>query len=183
MKEEAKTEAKTDFEFFGDVDRAKNGEIGSSYPVWYNPAQIEMLEDDIKISKTAITQVYSQADKREIQEQLDIQEKKLKKIKDSIPILTASRRDYLMSQRKEMGEALTDSMPSARDNERGNVDILREVRFKTQPCLKLDPEIARKCGIRLDKKGMASRDEVARAWKITSRLLDEESNTEFLRRT
>jgi hypothetical protein len=51
----------------------------------------------------------------------------------------------------------------------------------TEPCVKVDPELARACGVTLNK-GLATRDGATKVWKIANRALGERSNVEVLRK-
>lgn len=71
-----------------------------------------------------------------------------------------------------------------REMKKGLADSHEEARRMTTPNIKLSPElieVAEACNVK-HTDGKISRTEAEKIWKITSRYLDEPSNTEYLRK-
>ena len=96
--------------------------------------------------------------------------------------LSGKQRDELSGYLKEAGDAIAESMFTESEMRRGNIDSHEEARRSSSPCIKVPGALAAMAGIQVDKRGLVSRDQALRMWKIGRRALGEDSNAEKLRR-
>lgn len=178
-----------DIKFFGEVDLNQYGKIGSDYPAWYYPRQIETLKEDLgRMERDLASGTVLPQNVPNLKLLINQTKGKLDKIEASRPKLDGRVIDKLAKWRKEIGPEIAATMFSYDDMHRGIADVHEEARRMTEGIIKIDPEIARACNLRPDKTGKYSRDEVIRAWKITGRALqehthwEERTNAEVLRR-
>jgi hypothetical protein len=173
-------------EFFGEVDRKghrMDGLITSDYPAWYFDSQIEELEIGIEDKERALKMGYIHPTEVEITKRNLANEKdRLQKILESKPRLKATQKDRLSSVRNELGEEIRNTMFTRDEMEKGFASAHEEVRRQTNYFIKVDPELASSLNVR-HEKGRVTREGAARIWKITGKLLGEETNVETLRRS
>jgi hypothetical protein len=84
-----------------------------------------------------------------------------------------------------MGMKISDAMFKRSEMERGVADAHEEARRMSEPVLKLEDKeliFVRACEGKIEANGKVSRTTAERCWKIISRLLGENSNTEVLRK-
>jgi len=174
-----------DIEFFGPMDRKEGkpeGVITSEYPAWMHDFQIEELEESINrkersLAEGSIPSEYVANSREELKREKD----KLGLIKKSKPKLTATQKDKLYNDYKELGSAIRDYMFTRSDMMRGTADAHEEVARMTKPSIPVSPEIARICNLR-PVKGKVSRNDASKAWKMIGKVLGEATNAETLRR-
>jgi chromosome segregation ATPase len=179
MAEEAKQE-KGEIVFFGEVDRHPKGGYSSDYPAWYFPRQLEELKEELRGKEDALD-VPGISRRQELRQQVAELKHRIQDIESSKPKLTAKQKDDLAVRARELGDEISRAMPPRSDMMKGLADAHEEVRRMTEPCVKVDAELARACGVPLSK-GLATRDGATKVWKIANRALGEASNVERLRR-
>jgi hypothetical protein len=179
MAEEAKQE-KGEIVFFGEVDRHSKGGFSSEYPAWYFPRQLEEMKEELRGKEEAL-EVPGIARRQELRQQVAELKHRIHEIESSKPKLSAKQKDDLAGRMRELGEEIRSAMPPRSDMMKGLADSHEEVRRMTEPCVKIDPELARACGVPVTK-GLATRDGAVKVWKIGTRALGEPSNVERLRR-
>lgn len=171
--------------FFGEVDREGHrldGRILSTYPAWYFETQKQNLIDSIEQKEQALKLGLVHRTEIEITKRnLEREKERLQLIEDSKPRI-GKYKDKLKKTYDELGEEIRGQMPTRDDMMRGFASPQKELRTMTTPTIKLDPEIAEACNIRLEK-GKATREQASKAWKIIGKVLGENTNTETLRRT
>lgn len=186
---EAATQSDAINTIFGPADRSKDGsKILSTYPAFYHRQQLEDLRDSVKQKEFAVEMGYVPEDNRAQHNDLLRKEKeKLQAIESSTPILSGADEERLAKFRKGMGKKIADLLFSRSDMMKGLADAYEEARRMTEPCLKVDGDeeagILKACGVdNFSGKGMVTREDASKAWKIVSRLLGEPSNVEALRK-
>jgi hypothetical protein len=163
-----------DIKFFGEIDLNQYGKIGSDYPTWYYPRQIESLKEELgrmerELSGGTVLPQNVPNLKFLIKQTKD----KVDKIESSRPKLNGKTVDKLSKWRREIEPAIQDSQFTYDDMKRGTADAHEEARRMTEGIITVDPEIARACNLRPDRNGKYSRNETVKAWKITGRALQE----------
>jgi hypothetical protein len=174
----ASSDKDTEIKFFDDVV-----DKGSQYASWYMDRQHEELEERIRSKEVAMDNGYiGQAEMPDFKQLLREDKEKLDRIDASRPKLTGSQQDRLSRMAEEAGDAISRSMFSYDDMQRGLADPYEEMKRANEPCVKIPVELARAAKVRLDSRGMCSRNEAARAWQHARRYLGEGTNTEYLRK-
>jgi hypothetical protein len=172
-------------EFFGKVDRNKDGKIASEVPSWYLRQHQDELKNDIARTENALArEEIPPTEKPLIKANLEKMKAKLDSVEASKPKIKGNE-DVLMGIRKELGEEISNSMFTRSDMMKGVADAHEEARRMADPCIKLSGKallLAEKAGAKISKGGMVSRTDAEKTWKLLSRALGENSNTETLRR-
>ena len=105
-------------------------------------------------------------------------------IKASVPKLNGKEKDELGRLYEDMQQKISDSMYSRTDMKKGLVDVHEEARRMSEPIIPVDVKHRKfmvNHGI-IPKKGKITRNEASRAYKMSGRVLDANTNTEALRR-
>ena len=179
-----------DVEFFGEADKKIDPETGqkrivSEYPCWYFDTQIEEV-------KHQIDRLEFQLDNSELPERgIGPAKRELKKLKEmkeridaSTPEISNATKDELDKTRKELGKKIQEQMFTRSDEQKGIADAHEEYKRQSQPCIELSSNemmLARKLNIRT-QGNKVSRNDASRIWKIISKSLGENSDTEMLRK-
>ena len=172
----------TDVEFFGKIDKDRDGNIGSTVPSWYFDNKIETMKENISQRQRAIERGDIPPDHiYQTREDLKKEQERLSEIESSKPNFSESQRDYISKNYKELSGSIRESLFTRDDMQRGFADPHEEARRMTKPCIKVDPELARKCG-KNPVNGMLSRNDAAEIFKIMGKSLGEETNVERLRK-
>jgi len=179
-----------DVEFFGTADKRINPETGekqimSEYPVWYFENQITDVKNQIKkmefqLERGEIPNLGLAAHKAELSKLRDID----RKIEESTPVISNAAKDDIAKVHKSLGKKISESMFTRSEEMKGLPDAHEEYKRQFEPCIELDDKmilIARKLNIK-PRGNKVSRNEASRIWKILSRSLGENSDTEYLRK-
>ena len=172
--------------FFGNVDRTKDGKLRSEMPSWYFQQHREELEESVRHKKYMLdNDLVPLTEKNLMKERLKQEEGRLGEIDASKPKITDADKNVISKGRIEIGKKIKDSMFSRSEMERGVADAHEEARRMSDPIIKIDTkeesELLSACEIEI-KDGKVTRDQASKAWKIGSRLLEESSNVEALRK-
>lgn len=174
-----------DIEFFGAVDRKEgkpDGPITSEYPAWMHTYQIEELEESISRKDRALAQGLIPSEHvAGSREELKREKDKLALIKKSKPKLTATQKDKLYTDYKELGKGIEGYLFTRSDMMKGTADAHEEADRMIKPSIPVSPEIAEMCNLK-PEKGKISRNDASKAWKILGRALGEPTNVETLRK-
>lgn len=169
--------------FFGKVDRNRDGEIKSEYPAYMLVSQKEALEEEVAALQRLVKDPgmdYESRFKKE--EELGKAKTQLALITKSEPKLKAAEKDRLAKNYKDLSERIGASMFSYDEMHKATADAHKEARRMVEPCIEVDPEIAKECGVRVDGRNMASRNGASKMFKILGYHLGDETNVETLRR-
>jgi len=177
---------KKDTRIFGSVDRDSKGKITSEFPAWYFDQQKDELERGIAQDKIALDQeAIPYPAKAKFREKLAQREERLNKINEETPKLKGSEQDAISKIREEWGEAIGEAHFTRSQREKGLADAHEEVRRMTEPIIKVtsqrQAEFINECGIKI-KDGKITRNEAEKVYKIASKLLEQPTDIEYLRR-
>ena len=178
-----------DVEFFGEADMTINRDtgqkkIGSEYPAYYFEQQCREISDGIArlefdIDNAKIPDKGKPAAIAEL--------KKLKAMKDKVDASRPKIKGYedeIRKARESLGEKIKETKYSRSDMLKGLADGHEEYRRQSEPIIELKGDemlLAKKMNCRI-VKGKVTRNDADRIWKIISRSLGENSDTEVLRR-
>ena len=172
---------------YGEVDRNKKGLVASEWPAFYNRNHVEDLEETVREMKIRLDMgmVPNDSIPEHKQNILDL-EGKLGKIKDSFPNLSEPERESLAKVRKWLGVQITNWMFSKDDMMTGDADPHEEARRMSEPLIKIEnqeiSDVLKMCNVdNFWGKGMITRSQAEKAWKLASKVLGEPTNTETLR--
>lgn len=173
-------------EFFGKVDRTKEGKISSEYPAWYFDRQTELLQESIDQKERALKGGHVPRESEgEYQIIIDREKKRLAEIIDSRPKLSGTDLDKCAKAYKSTIKEISNSMYTRSDSMRGFVDPHDEHKLNSTPCIKVTDvtaEIALQNGIRITDNGHMARKDAERLCKIIGRAIGENTNMERLRK-
>jgi hypothetical protein len=172
---------------FGDVDRTRDGKPKSEYPSWYFNQQKDELEEGIAQKERALEQelVPVGEERNRMKNKLLHEKKRMDDINESQPKPTEKELAELTKMRKELGGMIKDAMFTRSQMEKGLADAHDEARRMSTPCIELKDEqipFAKGCDVPISHNGKVTRKGAEKMWKIASRLLGEQSNTETLRK-
>lgn len=174
--------SKEEVEFFGKADRDKDGRIGSTYPAWYFDSKIDTMKESIQRKEQALSRGDVPSDfVYQTREDLKREQGRLEEIESSRPVLNDMQADSLGKNYKELSTNIKESMFTREEMQRGFADAHEEARRMVKPCIKVDPELARRCGVTNVVNGMVSRNDADKMFKIAGKVLGEETNVERLR--
>ena len=175
--------------FFSESDMCitKDGKkrISSEFPIWYNRQMVDELSEDVRMAEFEIRSGRIQETQlAKAKERLGKLQAKLDEIQNNRPNLDSVTKDSFAKARKELGKEISARMFTRSDMKKGLADSHEEARRMTLPTIKLNAELnalAKACNVE-PVDGKISRTQAEKMWKITSRYLDEQSNSESLRR-
>jgi len=182
--EDTDTQEATDskIRFFGEVDLDRDGKITSDMPAWYFERHIDEMEEGILRKENQLARGAIAADNVPmIKEEIKAEKAKLRKIKESKPTLTGNQVDRCWRVYKSLTEQIQASMPTRKQSKDGLVNPYDELKRLKQKHIKIDPEIAKACGVKA-VQGKISGDEANKCYQIIGRTLGENTNVEALRR-
>ncbi len=183
---ESEVAENSNIKFFGEVDLNSKGKVVSTYPSWYFSHLKDNLKEEIRMDQYKIDNDLIPRSEVAIHKQrLVDKEAKLRSLEQAIPKISGKDKDRIAKVRAELGEKISEAMFSYDQMQRGLANPHEEMRRMTEPCVKLQGEVAemaRAMNIRVGKGGVVSRTQAEKVWKIASRVLGENSNTESLRR-
>jgi len=182
-------EQSSEISFFSESDMVvgKDGQkrIASEMPIWYNRQMLDELSEDIRMAEFEIKSGRIKDTKlSEAKERLKKLQKRMDEVEESMPKLDARTKDFLAKARKDLGKEIAAKMFTRSDMKKGLADVHEEVRRSEVPSIKLTGEMMKlaKASNVTPIDGKVSRTQAEKMWKLSSRVLDENSNTEVLRR-
>lgn len=180
---ESVTKNKEGIVFFGEIDRNEKGVITSEYPAWGHLPQIETMENEIRGYEIRLKEGKIPEDERPYAEQHKKELKaRLNSIIKSKPKLSSVKKDFIANQYQELGEKVGDRLFPRSSMMKGTASPQEEARRMTEPCIKVDVDMAEQCNVPLDSKGRATRNGASKIWRICGSLIGESQNVEELRR-
>lgn len=165
------------FSFYSDVDK------GSAMPGWTHDEHLNRAEDSIRMKRKALEDgAVPPAMRGQFIEQMKKEEQRLDQIKEDRHRVTKNfDEDKLNRWQEEAGKEISAAMFTYTEMQRGTASAHEEARRMTEPCVRIDPEMAEAAGITLDRKGECSRTDAERAWKLCRKAMGEMDNPEILR--
>jgi hypothetical protein len=173
---------------FGKADMNAKGEVGSEVPSWMAPRHLDLLEEEIRQEEQSIEDGFIPPQNiQDVKYNLKKKQEKLDELKNAKPKVQGKLRDDIAHAREELGEDISEAMFSRTEMKKGLANPHDEANRMSGPCIKIKNEtmarVAKELGIEPDKKtGMVTRNQASRIWKIMSGLIDDETNTERLRK-
>lgn len=171
--------------FFGAVDRKNKhhkGAIASHMPGYFNTIQVENLKEEYQSEERRIEQgQVPPADIPFVRERIKLTKSRYESIIESRPNIRGQDKDSVAKFVKDIGKEISESMYTLSEMKLGTANAHIEASRMTDPIFKLDPEVARECGIKLTD-GKTNRNGIIKAWQIGRHVLDEHTNPEILRR-
>lgn len=170
-------------EFFGEVDKNKKGEIASEMPSWFHDAHLDVLEESVakkkrQIKRDQIPQETIHTVKNEIKKK----EAKIKAIKQSIPKLIGGQKQKVADQYHKLRNMIADSMPNELEVKKGFVKPQEELKRWKTPNIKVDPELAKACNVKVTKDGLVSGDGANKMFSLMGKRLGESYDIERIRK-
>ena len=177
---------KADFQIFGSVDLDVKGNVKSTYPSWYFTTMLDNLREEIQFSEYQIRDNFVPASEMHVtQERLRQKKDKLKELESAIPRINGKDKDTVARVRSELGEKIREKMYTREEMRKGLADAHQEARLMCEPCIELKGDalaLAKKCNVTVGKGGRVTRTGAEKTWKIMSKILEESTNVESLRR-
>jgi len=172
-------------EFFGKIDRDRDGVIASEYPAWYFETHIENMREEMESLKRRINRgeiphdgiPQAEAEVRNIKERLDV-------IENSRPKLDDKERDDLLALHKELSGHISDSMFTRSEMQMGLASPHEEARRMVGKLINISPKLkglASVCNVQMEG-GKISRNDATRMWKMIGKLTGIGTNVEGLRK-
>lgn len=169
-------------EFFGGIDKPK-GHIGADTPSWACPRHIEELKESINHDERALVDgVVIASEIGNTKSRLKKNREILEGIEESRPKISGTKLDALDADYKALSESIAESLFSRSDMMKGLADPHKEAERMVKPCIKVNPDLAASCGIKVGKDNMVSRNDASRIFRTVGHYLDKETNIEALRR-
>lgn len=173
-------------QFFGAIDRTKDGKISSEYPAFTFPRQLDNAREEIGM-KTRLLQSGSvdPASEGEYRAKLEREQERLDSIEKSTPNLNDVEKDLCAKAYKDLTDGVKGTMPSHSDIHRNFVDAHEEHRRNSTACIKVagkTAELAEQNGIRVSDGGEMSRKDASRLAKIIGHVIGKNTNMERLRK-
>lgn len=175
------------FKVFGEVDRDKSGNIRSEYPSWYfDPQKDELVSTIREMIRALEDDAIPHQAKAKFREGLRQKKDRLEAIEKSVPKLKDEEKNKIVKVRDEIAIELKDAHPKRSERERDLVDAHEEARRMKEPVMKLksteQAEFAKECNIKISPDGKISRDDMDKMYKISSKILGESTDVEYLRK-
>ena len=180
-KEETKADVGA-IEFFGEPDRNTRGQISSAIPAWMMEQHIEELQESV--DRMARSLEYGQVPAESIpymKSELERERARLKAIKSSRPNLSGPEKDAVAKARANLAGQIRNTAPTLRDDREGFVRPHDEYKRLKSRHITIDEGVAKSLGIKTHG-GKITGDQANRAYSILSAALNEDGNTEKLRR-
>ena len=182
MAEATEDKSDTKIQFFSEIDcDDKTGAIRSQMPCWYFDAQINELRETINRKERGLERNLFAPDQiMRIQEEVKAERARLKQIEGSKPSLGVHK-DRCANAYNSLGQQIRDAMPTRKQAKDGLVSPHKELERLNGRHFKLDPMLAKACGVNAIRGQITGKD-AEKCYKILGRSLNENTNTEALRR-
>jgi len=171
---------------FGASDRKNKhhkGDIMSHMPGWYEKPVMEMRKEAYESEQRLLDQGRIPSDERHTsQARVRKNKDQYEGVMKSMPVLRDGDKDKVAKFSKEIGQQISESMFTDSEMRKGTASAHIEADRMAGPCIKMNPEIAKACNVRVFENGMVSRNGAIKCRQIAQRLLGENTNPEMLRR-
>lgn len=170
-------------QFFGKVDRNKEGKIASEVPAWTMETHLDDLTEGIERKERTIQRgEVPQSELPFAVAELEKSKARYDAIMESKPKFAPKDKDIIAKEYKRLGDEIKDSMFSDSDMRSGKADPHEEARRMVNPIITVNPALAAACGIKI-QNGRMSRNDAVRMYKIIGKSLGDNGNAERLRRS
>ena len=169
-------------QFFGKVDKNKDGDISSEMPAWFFDVQLDRLTESVskkqrQLDRGEVPPEHAFTMKNEI---AGLKEK-ITNIQMSKPTLKGGQKDMVYKEYQNLEQQIADSMPTRREDRQGFVNPRDELKRMKSPHIAITPKMAEACGVN-PVKGKISGDQAAKCYKMMGKVLGENTNVERVRR-
>ncbi len=169
-------------QFFGNVDRTKDGEVASEMPAWFHDVQVEELLESVskkerQLDRGEVPPEYAFMVKNEVAGL----KKKITEIQMSKPTLKGGQKDMVYKEYQSLQQQIADSMPTRREDRQGFVNPREELKRMKNPHISITPKMAEACGVK-PVRGKISGDQANKCYKMMGKVLGENTNVERVRR-
>ncbi len=169
-------------QFFGNVDKTKDGSISSEMPAWYFDVQLETLIE-------SASKKQRQLDRGEVppehafmmKNEIAGLKKKITEIQMAKPTLKGGQKDMVYKEYQALQQQISESMPTRREDRQGFVNPREELKRMKTPHIGISDKMARACGVK-PVRGKISGDQAAKCYKMMGKILGENTNIERIRR-
>ncbi len=170
--------------FFGKIDHTRDGRISSEMPAWAHDKHVEDLKESIAHKEREISLgIIPPTELYQMQTTLRAEKTRLEEIESSRPKLSSVQENAVLKSYKDLKDKISDSLYTRSEEQAGLADPREEAKRMTMPCIAVDPELARACGVsHITSDAKVSRNDAAKIFKIVSRYFGEPSNVEYLRK-
>lgn len=173
----------SEIEFFGAVDKTRDGKISGVMPAWFFDVHLEKLEESVSRKKRQLERnQIPQNNVFMIKNEIKAEEDKIIEIKKTMPRVTGKDKDTVAKDYFSIGQQLAESMPTRRDEFNGFANAREELKKDTTPGIKISPEMARAMGVTPAKGNLITRKQAVKFYKMAGKILGENTNVERLRR-
>ena len=166
--------AKDDIQFFGGIDKNKQGKVGHAMPTWFFDSKVEELQEKASMIESRLQRGTIRAeDIPHAKEKVMQLKNDIQSIHMSRPELSDKAKDKLSSEYDNLVKQFPDLFPTRADDWKGHANVRQEAQRMKGPCVSVgDPVLFRKMNIPVQAKGkMISRDNAVRAFQIMGKLL------------
>ena len=173
-------------QFFSEVDIDDKGKIKAEYPSWYNPRNLQVLEDEVSQMEFALeNKQVPRGYEPEYRDNLSQKKEHLEKVKNMTLVEDAkSSNGKLGDIIGEVGKSLRNELPSKKEMDDGLVDAHMELQKMTVPYIPVSDAmgaLAQACNVPIID-GKVTREGLAKMWKIGTKKLGGYANVETLRK-
>jgi hypothetical protein len=170
------------FEFFGTVDKNKQGKIGSVYPAWGMDVHLDELTESIERAKREIERgAVPPTEIAFARENLAKDKKRLDEIMGSKPKFEGKKLEDVAKEYKSLKSKIKLSLFTRSEMQMGTANPHEEARRMSEPCISVNAEIAKGCNVNVGVNSMVNRNDASKVFKILGKYLNEETNVETLR--
>lgn len=170
---------------FSEVDLNEKGNVKSEYPAWYFDVFEDELREEVRRKEFQLERGLIPATEIGItREKLKMEKQRLHDIEEAHPKMSDQDKDDVNKIVKDLGADIKRTMFTYTDMMRGTADAHEEAKRMSEPIIELKgkvKEFAEKCNVPI-QNGKVSRTAAEKVWKIASKLIDETTDTETLRR-
>ena len=174
-------------ELYGNVDKNRKGVVASEYPAWYFDVHIDTLREQVARAKRSLSRGTVPPDVVPVvKAEIERDEIRISEIERCQPKLSVAEKEKLWKlYKEELCPLISGSLFSYTQMQKGLAPAHEEATRMVKPVLEVKSEllaemITKVGGTVVGKK--ASRNDVARVFKVVGKLLGEATNIEVLRR-
>lgn len=176
-----------DINFFGSTDRKgkrADGVVTSEYPAFYFHTQLDDLKEETEKQERMIERGLVPASELPyIKSEVEKNKNRISEIEAAKPNLTGPQKDAAYSLYKNLEGQIADSMFTRSEMKKGLADAHEEARRMSEPIISIkgNEKFFHNMGITA-RSGKVTRDQASRVYKILGKALQENTNTEKLRK-
>ena len=170
-----------EIKFFGEVDLKADNKPASQYPSWFFDAYVDDLKEEVaKKERRLAMGLISPSKIMLIKNEVEREKKRIQEIEASRPKLRGKAKDEVADAYRRIGQQLLETMPTRKEEKDGLVSPHGELKRWNTPYVKVDPKIAKACGIKT--KGKVTGKQAGKIYQILGKALGENTNLERIRR-